>query len=311
VKPFSLAAAITVVALPLLTACADPSRAGEAEDLRGTLAKLPGVTQAELSYTKPVILDSGKLQLDVNMAADADPDAIARVVTTTYEGFSGIHRHEEGDLEITIGDDAIHLRSFEPDADTDAVAAAARHAVTVRDAGSVRADINTQDVKKSPHVFTSYAVTIGTHSGPRDVLNTLTELEQAHGDIPDASWSVQTGDGSGWQLSSSTGFPTPQQRTLFDRLRSDLPSHATIMLTDDFATVQVPGEATPDQVSEMVSRHLALLGGIKKAFYDVTTGEDFYVMISVGDCTFASNAVSDRLKQDYGADCVTATDASA
>ncbi len=302
VKPF-LAVPAVVLALASLTACANPSLGDEAGELRRALAELPGVATVDLRYTEPVILDSGKLQLNVDMSTGADRDDIVSVVRAAYEEFSRTHRGEEGDLFVAVGDDTIHVRSFEPDADTDAVGHAAGHAITVLAAGSVRADINTQDVEASPHVFTSYSVRIAEQDAD-GVLRVLTSLEQDHRGIPDASWSVRTRDDeSGWQLMSSSGFPNSQQRDLFNELRRDLPRGASILLTDDFATVQVPAEVTPHEVSRMAGRHLELLGGVQKAFYDVTSGENFRMMISVGDCTFAPDETGRRLEQDYGADC--------
>jgi len=305
-----LALAGTVFALPLLTACADPSHAAEADELRRALAELPGVTDVDLHYTEPVILDSGKLELRVDMPADADPGDVVEVVGTAYAAFSGTHHGEEGDLSVVIGDDTIHVRSFEPDAEVAAVEQAAERAIAVLPAGSVGVGINTQDVDESPYVFTVYAVTIAEQDADA-VLRVLTNLERAHGDIPDAGWSVQTRDDeSGWRLMSTSGFPTPQQRALFNQLRLDLPHGASILLADDFVTAQVPAEATPDQVSAMVGRHFEMLGGVEKAFYDVTSGENFYLLSTEGDCTFAPGAVGDRLRQDYGADCTKVTEPS-
>src|SRR5690606_25069427 len=163
--------------------------------------------------------DSGKLELRVAMATDAEPEDLVRVAKRAYVGFAGTHHGEEGDLFVTSGDDTIHVRSFDPDAKVAAVEQAAEHALAVLPAGSVRADINAQDVEKSPHVFTEYTVTIAEKDGD-SVLRTLAGLEKAHGDIPDAGWRVDTDDGeTGWELGSTSGFPTAPQRGLFDDLR--------------------------------------------------------------------------------------------
>lgn len=202
------------------------------------------------------------------------------------------------------------MRSFEPEAEVDAVEQAAGHAISVLPAGAVRADVNTQRVKKAPHVFTRYAVTIAENDGD-SVLRAVTNLERTHGDIPDAGWGVQTRDDeTGWNLTASSGFPGGPQRALFNQLRHDIPSGASILLTDEFATAQVPPVATPDQVSDMAARHLERLGGVKQAFYDVTSAENFYVMITKGDCTFAPGTVGDRLKQDLGPECTKVSEPS-
>lgn len=296
-------AAATVLALSSLNACASPSRAGEADDLRSALAEMPGVSTVKLDYTEPVILDSGKLELRVTMLSDAEPEDLVRVTKRAYVGFEGPHHGEEGDLFVTWGDDTVHVRSFEPQARVAAVEQAAQHAMAVLPASSVRVDLATQDVARSPHVFTEYAVTIGEKGGD-GVLQTLSDLEEAHAGIPDAAWGVQTrADETGWQLASASGFPDTQQRALFDRLRQGIPRGASILLDDEFATAQVPPSVTPDEVSAMVGRHVGQLGGMKKAFYDVTSGEDFHLMNSAGDCTFATDPIGARLKKDHGAAC--------
>lgn len=98
-KPFvALALAL------LLTGClANPNLRSEAEELRASLAGLPGVQQVTLDYTDPVTLDTGKLDLTVTMSADAEPGEVTEVVTTTYDAFAGAHHDEEGDLEVTLG----------------------------------------------------------------------------------------------------------------------------------------------------------------------------------------------------------------
>lgn len=296
-----------MLALPLLNACASPSHARDADDLRAALADLPGVTSVELDYTEPVVLDSGKLELRVAMSNEAEPEAVVEVARRAYEGFTGPHQGEEGDLFVDIADDTLHLRSFDPDADVDAVEKAARHAVAVFPDAVVSTDINTQDVEKSPHVFTRYDVTIGEQDA-ESVLRTLTELEQAHGDIPDARWSVQTAtDDTGWSLGSGSGFPSSQERALFNQLRQDIPRGASIFLNDDVAAARVPAGSTPDEVSAMARDHLAQLGGVKKSFYDVTSGENFFLMNTLGDCTFASAPVGARLEQDLGSECAKVT----
>ena len=163
-------------------------------------------------------------------------------------------------------------------------------------------DIDTQDADREPYIFTDYSVTVATDDVDR-ALRTLTELERRHGGIPDAGWSVLTTGENTWEFGTSSGFPDAEQRALFAGLRKDLPSGASLQLLDDFVTVQVPARTTTDDVVAMVDRHLVLLGGVKEAFYDVTSGEHFYVMVSAGDCTFADGEVGARLKADHDADC--------
>lgn len=301
-KPLHLATILAAFTLPLLTACAGASHSDDADDLRSQLAELPGVVEVDLDYTEPVILDSGKLELRVDMSDDADPAAVIEVVSTAYEAFSDTHHGEEGDVFVAIGDDTVHLRSFAPDADVDAVEQAVTKAIAVLGAGAVRVDIDTQDADEKPYVFTSYDVTVD-EQGAESVLRALTDLEKAHSDIPNAGWGVQTAERSGWQLKSSDGFPGSEQRALFDQLGSELPEGAVIRLTDDYATAQVSARSTASEVSAMVGRHLALLGGAERAFYDVTRGAHFHVMVTVGDCTFAQGQVGEKLRQDHGAGC--------
>ena len=120
-RPSALLVAVVALFLPLLTACANPSQQADAEDLRDRLVELPGVSRATLDYTEPVTLDSGKVALRVEMTKNADAAQITDVVATTYDAFAGTHHGEEGDLDVAVGSDLIHLRSFEPDAEVTAV----------------------------------------------------------------------------------------------------------------------------------------------------------------------------------------------
>src|SRR3546814_600953 len=201
-KPTAFLVSLAALSVPLLAACANPSHEDDAEDLRDTLSRLPGVSEVTLDYTEPLTLDSGKLALRVTMTADAEPDAIADVVLTTNDAFADVHHGEEGDLDVLVGDDTIHLRSFEPDAKGEAVRKATANAIPVLGSGAVLADINTQDVSKKPHVFTAYTVEV-EEPGRDSVLQKLADLEEAHADIPDASWRVQAGGETGWLISRS------------------------------------------------------------------------------------------------------------
>lgn len=298
-----LAAAVAVLTLPLLNACSAPSRADEADDLRQALAALPGVTRAGLDYTEPQTLDSGKLELRVAMAADARPGDVVLVAARAYEAFAGPHHGEEGDLFVTIGDDTVHLRSFDPEATMAAVKKAAQDATTVLSDGVVRADITTQDVAASPHVFTEYTVTIGENDGD-SVLRTMSQLEKAHVDHPRAGWRVRTAeDETGWELGSTTGFPSGRQRALYGDLRRALPHGGSIQLVNDLVTARTTAAVTPDEASAMVRRHVAALGGVEKAFYDVSVGETLAMTVGEGECAFTKDPVGQRLEHDHGADC--------
>ncbi|ANH38913.1 hypothetical protein I601_2497 [Nocardioides dokdonensis FR1436] len=297
---------LAALSLPLLAACAGPSHQSDAEALRDQLAALPGVSKATLDYTEPVTLDSGKLQLQVAMSKDADADQVTEVVATTYAAFADTHRAEEGDLDVRVGGDVLHLRSFEPEADVTAVQEAAVQAVAVLPGGKVRADINTQDVSKEPHVFTTFSVAV-EEPGRESVLEKLATLETEHADIPDAGWRVQSGGRSGWLVSADEAFPGTEVLALFDELGDGLPDGATVRLYDDFAEVRLPADTSPEEASAVVGRHLRSLGGVQDAWYDVQSGRTLLASISDGDCFFDTGAIGKRLEQDHGAGCAEVT----
>ncbi len=294
--------AVATGLLALTTACASPSHAADAADLRQDLRELPGVAEVELDYTAPVTLDSGKLELRVRMSDSARPAAAVRVVTTTYRAFSTTHRGEEGDLFVSLGDDTLHLRSFEPEATVAPVRKAATDAVSVLSDGPVEADITTQDVKRSPHVFTSYTVT-APEPGGDSVLTTLERLRREHSDVPAAGWRVQGRGSSSWQLGATRGFPDREEVVLFQKLRRGLPAGSAVQLINELVTVQVPRTTDAATVSRLTERHLALLGGTRMASYDLTSDEGVHAMISVGDCRFGDDAVGKRLRKDVGPTC--------
>lgn len=135
----AIAALVIMAGLAIAPAgCADPSRESEADTLRGELADLPGVTSARLDYTEPVILDSGKLALEVDMTDDASADQVVAVTETAYGAFRTTHHGEEADLAIAAGRTTVAVRAFEPDASVAAVSAATRTGLTAapRTAGS-------------------------------------------------------------------------------------------------------------------------------------------------------------------------------
>ncbi len=298
---------LAALSLPLLAACASPSHQSDAEALREQLAALPGVSKATLDYTEPVTLDSGKLQLRVAMSKDADADQVTEVVATTYAAFADAHRAEEGDLDVRVGGDVLHLRSFEPEADVAAVQEAAAQAVAVLPSGKVRADINTQDVSKAPHVSTTFSVAV-EEPGRESLLEKLATLEREHADIPDAGWRVQSGGRSGWLVTADEGFPGPEMLALLDELGDGLPDGATVLLYDeDFAEAKLPADTSPEEASAVLGRHLRSLGGPERAFYHLTSGRTLLAAISDGDCLFDTGAIGERLEQDHGAGCAEVT----
>lgn len=305
-KTLALAGLLSLTS-PVLAACANPSHASEAGALRDRLASLPGVVSADLDYSEPLTLDSGKLALEVSMESGATAGEVREVVAVTYAAFEDVHHDEEGDLDIAIGDDRLHLRSFEPDADMTDVADAAERAVAVLASGTVGVDINTQDVTAAPHVHTQYFVTVA-EPGVESLLGTLTDLEAEHADIPHAGWTVQTGDDEGWSLSARNGFPDQDQRQRLEEFRAGLPADATIWLgDDDNVIVRLPMTTPPAEVSAVLGRHLDLVGGPGKAFYDLQQGGNFLALITLGDCSFDTGATGVLLETDHAEGCTNVT----
>lgn len=296
-------AGIGALALPLLHGCADPSHSTEATDLRDRLADLPGVVSVDLDYAEPQTLDSGKVMLRAEMDRDAGAAEVAELVRTAYAAFADVHEHEEGDLDVTLGDDLVHLRSFEPEADPDDVADAAERAVAVLPDGVVRVDINTQDVAGASHVETHYDVTVA-EPGFEALRSAVATLERRHGGIPEAGWTVRAGDEEGWGLNSRRGFPRQEQQELLERMRQGVPAGATVWLGDDSSTtVHAPAAITREEVSAMVGRHLDLLGDRDELFYDLEQGGELLVSMTAGECFFDTGAVGARLERDHGEDC--------
>ncbi|WP_235735268.1 hypothetical protein [Nocardioides alcanivorans] len=301
-KPAVLLSSLVFLSVPLFSACAGPDRSSEAGDLREVLSELSGVSDVSLDYSKPVTLDSGKIALSVRMEEDASTKSVVEVVTTAYDAFSDAHQGEEGDLDIVLGDDVIHLRSFEAEADADDVAKAAAAAMSVLSSGAVKAYVNTQDVTRAPHVFTEYTLTVA-ESSVDAVLTMLADLEKAHGDLPDASWRVQAGDEYGWLIGSDLGFPDSAQVALFEKLAAGLAEGAVVRSYGiDFVTLSVPRGVTPDEVSATVTRHLELLGDMEDLFYDVESPEGISTMTE-GDCYFDGGRIGARLELDHSGSC--------
>jgi hypothetical protein len=303
-KSTLLLATVLCATLPV-AACANPSRSSEADELRDRLADLPGVASVDLDYTEPVTLDSGKLALEVTLEADATGDQFVAVVTTTYDAFAGAHEHEEGDLDISWGDDTAHLRSFEPDADSAAVTAAAEAAVPVLADSIARADLNTQDVEAAPHVETRFTVTV-EEPGIEGVLAALPVLERDFGAIEDAGWTVQTAVENSWALSSRNGLPGDEQLALLAELRRDLPAGAAFWLGDDGSTsLFLAAGTTPADAAGTVTRHLVILGGAAEVFYDVQQDWNFVASVIDGECYFDSGELGAAIEKDVAEDCTT------
>lgn len=306
----ALTALAVPVALSALAGCAGPSHADDAAALRDELAGLPGVTRALVEYTGPVTLDSGKVQVTVDLDASASPAEITAVVTTAYAAFDGPHRGEETDLDVRRADDALHLRGFEPEADRAAVEGAAADAAVVltgeaADSAKVRAEINTQDVAEAPHVETRYRVDVagGATGGPAAITATLDRLHAAYAGVAHAGWTVQEGDWPGWALGASQGFPTAEERTLWGRLAALSPQGATVRVEDDFVTVALPEQTSPAAAATVVRRHLALLGGAATATYGLEVGGRTAVDVIRGECHVAGDAVGRAVEQVVAAGC--------
>ena len=198
-----------IAAAALCFGCADPSLDSEADGLRADVLDLPGVTSAELTYSEPVTLDSGKLILRVEMMDTATSDQVVAVAETAYGAFSTTHRGEEADLSIHAGPASVALRSFEPDASVNAVSAAVRTGLMAApDAGSVAVDLTTDDVPEGDHVAGSYLVTLPAGSTFADVPPLLASLAEQHPDDTQIGWGGAAGDGS--SLSYDDGFPPAQ-----------------------------------------------------------------------------------------------------
>lgn len=149
----ALAALSLALCLPLvLAACAAPGRDAEAADLREELAALPGVAEVELDYLEPVPLDSGKVELRATLDRSATAEQVVAVVETAYAAFAGAHHDEEADLHLTVGDDRVHLRSFQPRAEAGAVGEPLWRLLADRDEGRLTVDLMTQWVERPPHV---------------------------------------------------------------------------------------------------------------------------------------------------------------
>ncbi len=296
---------LLAASLAVLPSCANPSHQSEAAELRHRLAALPAVSRVDLDYAEPVTLDSGKIVLGVTMEPEADRARIATVVATAYEAFAGVHHDEEGDLEITLGQNAVHLRSFEPHAEVAAVSRAAANAADVLQGAHVRAEINTQDVAKAPRVETRFVIEL-KENDRSSLLGELGRLQRAHADVPHASWRIQHDDEVGWLIGTTEGFPDGKQLRLFDDVSAHLPDGAAIRMYDEeFVTAQLRPGTSADEASRMVGRHLDLLDGARRIFYEVTVDRSMVAQFLGGECSFDAGALGARLGEDHAAGCTT------
>lgn len=295
-----------VALVSVLVGCAGADHSADADRLRNDLAELPGVAQVKLDYVEPDVLDSADVTIEVTMSEQAGVADAAAVVVRAYEAFSSTHDQEEGDVTVHLGDDVVHLRSFKPDAEVAAVEEALERAAEVLPEGVVSVDLNTQDVDHWSHVETTFTVTPSparSGDGAERVLETLTSLEQEHGDIERASWRVETQRAPRWSLGATTGFPGPRDRRLFQQVSDAAVPGAGVQVIEDFVAVELPRGTDPTRASVMVEQHLALLGGVKKAFYDVNGRRTYHAMMAAGDCYFSTSAVGRRLLDDHGQQC--------
>lgn len=207
---------IVVAAAVLTTGCSadpfvDPDRSEDAAALAEDLRGLSSVATVTVDYSKPIILDSGKLALRVRLDRDAQvADAIV-VLDRVYEAFSTTHSGEEGDLDLLVGDDRVHLRTFSPQArSTDVLDQAARALALAQD-GRLDVRVTADSVPREPHVETSTTWVLGAGSTAADLPAALSRLRSEH-DHPGLEWSVGASDGA--SVGGAAGVPdeTAEQR---------------------------------------------------------------------------------------------------
>lgn len=214
---------VLVAVAGLAVGCANESLDSEADELRIEVAGLPGVTSAELDYSEPVTLDSGKLVLEVEMNDTATPDEVVGVAETAYRAFSSTHLDEEADLKIRAGQTTVALRSFEPEASLTAVSDAARIGLMARpDGGSVAVDLTTDGVPTGDHVAGTYLVGLPEGSTFVEVPDLLASLAVDQPEDAQIGWGGAAADGS--SLSYESGFPPEELVGRWERMqRAELP----------------------------------------------------------------------------------------
>lgn len=211
-----LALAVGLVGLVVLAGCAPPSLRAEAQTLVETVPSSPGVQSATLDYTEPMALDSGKLRLRVTMTPEAGADEAADVVATVYQAYATTHADEEGDLEVRLGDDRIHLRTFEPLADRAVVRAQTAAVLEQAPRGRLAVSVLADDVPADPGVRTSTTLRLPPGSTGEEVLATFDDLEARYADEVDLGWAVRAADGAG--LAGDGAFPSDLTRQRWERL---------------------------------------------------------------------------------------------
>lgn len=216
----TFASLIIVASLTLAVGgCADPSRESDADALRDDLADLPGVTSVKLDYTEPVVLDSGKLALEVEMTDTASPEQVAAVIETAYDAFRTTHHGEEADLSLAAGWTTVALRAFEPEASVAAVGAATLTGLTATPKGGwATVDLTTDDVPKGDHVAGTYVITLPERSTAADVPVLLESLAAEHDEDSLIGWGAAAADGS--SLTYDAGFPPAELVARWVRMQS-------------------------------------------------------------------------------------------
>ena len=164
--------------------CTPASHSQESGELKEELEGLPAVVHVRVYYDEPELLDSAKVDLDVTMDEDATPDQVSAVVEAAYDGLTDAHVKEEGNLVVGFGDDKLYLRTFESEAETDDVAAAALAGAVVA-ADRRRADISlmTQDVEQAPHVDSVVRLRLPHGTDASEVDRVTKSIEQTFDDL--------------------------------------------------------------------------------------------------------------------------------
>lgn len=205
-----------VVAGFAVTGCASPSLRPEARMLVETVQSSSGVETATLDYSEPVTLDSGKLDIRVEMSPGAGAAEAAEVVATVYDAYATTHVDEEGDLDVRLDDDRIHLRTFRPVAERAAVRSQTNAALAAADRGRLAVRVLADDVPADPGVQTFVTLRLPPGSTTDDVLPTLDELAATYDAATGLSWTVRTADGAA--LAGDGDFPSDRTRRRWQQL---------------------------------------------------------------------------------------------
>ena len=253
-----------------LSACSDllfPDRTDEALALKEVVLAGPHVASAHLDYTPSAPLDSDRVLLGVRMDATATPADIGETINTAYETIAESYHSWEIDIDVVAGRNRLHLRTYEPEAEPDAVAA---HVAAVVDAmrhGSASSAVNTQEVARGDHVTstTRWRLPVGTKKP--ELLSALEELRAAQGDDTMRDWDVVAADGTG--LGSDRGVPGAGLLALQERLAAvsdvvtvhlDQRTHYKQKPWYDVRT-SVPSAMGPAEIADIVQRQTAILNG--------------------------------------------------